>query len=459
MFSTYHMAAMPGQCQGLSNMPKRSMPKAFRLSSFRLRFSPALGRALGLFVVSSIVRGLGAIAALALAAHIGTSAAMDHYMAFTMVLSSACALLASPLPVVVTKRLAEGPSLAVTAQVCRKWAKQIQRVALVLYTLACPILAWLFTPVGASGFTDLLILLLMGLPAALVCSQLATEQALLQARGYPFKAMWSAALSSGTGLAAAAVCGWFGGIYLAALGVALGSCLELLWLRRVNRVIEKPVAPVAVEPFPWATMLTVLGASSGILLQSFYDQSLLAQMGTGAQANWGLATRIPSFLNMSLAGMAGVLCSATLTQAKLEGRLQNESLRLCGLVGFLSLVVMGVVWVAAEPITRVLYERGAFTPTDTKQVAEVLRWIVLAYITYPVTSVIIRALGLIGGHRTMLLSAVMFIIVKVMLTTLLLSSLGVGALTVATLAAGLAQIAVLGWRFFVAKTQPAIDQT
>jgi peptidoglycan biosynthesis protein MviN/MurJ (putative lipid II flippase) len=386
------------------------------------------------------------MAALALAAYIGAGAQMDHYMAFSMVLSTACALLASPLPVVVTRRVAAGPDLATAARVCRQWAGRLRRRAFLLYGVCCPVLAWVFTPNRMDGFVELLALLLIGFPTALACAPLATEQALLQARGHPFKAMWSAALTSGSSLVAALLCGKVGGVYLAAMGLAIGPWLELLWLRRLNRSIDDTGASVPSEPFPVATMLTVLGASSGILVQSFYDQALLVQMGAGAQAVWGLATRAPSFLNMSLAGMAGVLCSATLVQAQVTGRLKTESARLCLLVSGLSLAVMTAMWFAAEPLTRLLYERGAFTPADTTRVAAVLRWTVLAYLTYPPTSVLIRALGLVGGGRTLVASSVLFLAVKVTVTSLLLAPLGVGALAVATLAAGLSQCGLLAWR-------------
>jgi putative peptidoglycan lipid II flippase len=412
----------------------------------RIGAPSALTQALGLFFVSSLVRGLGALAALALAAYVGAGADMDRYMAFSMVLSTACALFASPLPVVVTRRIAQGPDLSSAAHTCRQWARMIQRKAVLAYALACPVLAWLFTPKGTPGFTELLALLFLGLPSVLVCAVLATEQALLQARGHPFQAMWSAALTSGTSLGTAAVCGHFGGVYLAAFGLAVGPCLEFLWIRRLNSAISTAQEDSAVEAFPWATMLTVLGASAGILVQSFYDQSLLAHMGAGAQATWGLATRAPSFFNMSLAGMAGVVWSGILCPAHAEGRVAAQSFRLCGLVLCLTIVVMGLVGVMAEPLVRVLYERGAFGPDDTTKVAHVLHWAVIAYVTYPASTVLIRALGLIGGHKTLVASSVVFLIVKVSVTTALLPWLGVGGLTVATLAGGGSQMAMLGWR-------------
>lgn len=427
----------------------------------RLRFRPptALLQALGLFFVSSFVRGLGAMSALALAAYVGAGAKMDHYMAFSMVLSTACALLASPLPVVVTRRVASGPDLATAAQVCRGWAARLRRLAFLLYGVSCPVLAWIFTPNRMDGFAELLTLLLIGFPTALACAPLATEQALLQARGHPFKAMWSAALTSGSSLIAALLCGKVGGVYLAAAGLAIGPWLELLWLRHLNRSLDVTLAPVPREPFPLATMLTMLGASSGILVQSFYDQTLLAHMGAGAQAVWGLATRAPSFLNMSLAGMAGVLCSATLVQAQVAGRLKSESTRLCLLVAGLSAAVMAIMWVAAEPLTRALYERGAFTPADTSRVASVLRWTILAYLTYPPTSVLIRALGLAGGGRALVGSSVLFLVVKVTLASLLLAPLGMGALAVATLAGGLSQCALLAWRLSVHQPKKSLTNS
>lgn len=400
----------------------------------------SLREAVGLFLVSSLVRSLGVAAALVLAHHVGTGLPMDHYMTFSLVVSTSCALVCSPLPLAVSKRLARGDIEA--PAVTRAWARRIAMGAGLCYALLCPVLAALLRPRGAyDGFTELLLLLLLGLPAVVVAAPVATEQAIVQSRGRPFLGVWSSGLFTASGLIAALASGAFGGVYLCAVGTAAGAWLEFVWLRRCNRGVA--ASPAAPEPLPWASLLTVFGASAGVLLQGFYDQALLARMGAGAQATWGLATRAPSFLGLSLFSVGAVLCTAHLSRALTNGRLHTETRRLFLLVFGLSALVLGIAGTWAEPVTRLLYERGAFGAADTVRVADTLRWAVFAYLCYPATGVLIRAAGLAGGHRLLLGSAAGFVVVKVCLASALVPGHGMKAMALATFAAGVAQVGLL----------------
>jgi peptidoglycan biosynthesis protein MviN/MurJ (putative lipid II flippase) len=413
-----------------------------RLGSAQVPHS--LKQAVGLFAVTCIVRGLATAAALALAYHVGTSVQMDQYIAFTLVVGTLGTLMASPLPVLVSQTIARVHSLDLAAQTCRRWARTLQKTCTFLYLALCPLLAWLFTPTDAGYVLDLLGLLLLGLPAVMVAPRVATEQALLQARGRTYAAVWCAGVATGTSLLAAALCGYKGGVFICAVGLSLGAWAELALLRRISRAVEDGArAPESVDPFPWKGLLVLLGASSSALLLNFYDQALLAQMGTGAQASWGLAGRAPSYLAVCLGGVAGILSSATLARAHTAGRLRTEAVRLFVLVVAMSLVVMAALFSAAEPLTRILYERGAFTPADTKLVANATLWTILGYLTYPAASVLTRAVGLLHAHRALLISAGGYAVVKVSVALAFVPKYGVAAVGASTLCGGIIQMLLL----------------
>lgn len=414
------------------------------LSRSLTRVPPGIKQAVGLFMVTCIVRGMATAAALALAYHVGTSVQMDQYIAFTLVVGTIGTLLASPLPVLVSQCIARVHNIDTAAQTCRRWARTLQKTCTLLYLGLCPLLAWLFTPSGESYVLELLALLLLGLPAVMVAPRVATEQAILQARGRTYAAVWCAGLATGTSLLAAALCGYKGGVFICAVGLSLGAWGELALLRRISRAVEGNTQSARpAEPFPWKGLLVLLGASSSALLLNFFDQALLAQMGTGAQASWGLAGRAPSYLAVCLGGVAGILSSATLARAHTKGRLRIEAVRIFTLIAVMSALVMSGLLLAAEPLTRLLYERGAFTPADTKLVASATLWTILGYLTYPAASVMTRAVGLLHANRTLLVSAVGYAVAKVGVALAFVPSYGIAAIGASTLCGGAVQILFL----------------
>jgi putative peptidoglycan lipid II flippase len=399
----------------------------------------------GLFAVTCLVRGMATAATLALAFHVGTGLQMDQYIAFTLVVGTLSNLLSSPLPVLVSQSIARVHNIDSAAQMCRRWARTLQKTCTLLYLLMCPLLAWLFTPAGAGYTLELLALLLVGLPVVMIAPRVAAEQALLQARGRTYAAVWCTGLSTGASLIAAALSGYPGGVFICAVGFALGACAELALLRRISREVENGApAYVAAEPFPWKGLLILLGASACPLLLNFYDQALLAQMGTGAQASWGLAGRAPSYLAVCLGGVAGILSSSTLARAHTGGRLRSAGGRLFVLVVVMTVAVMVVLWLTAEPLIALLFERGAFTAEDTKLVASTTLWTILGYMTYPAASVLTRAVGLLHAHRTLLISAGGYAVVKIGVAVAFVPSYGVAAIGASTFCGGVIQMLVLG---------------
>lgn len=430
-----------------SARPTMNHLSSFRTQTVLSRVPANIRQAIGLFAVTCLVRGMATAAALALAYHVGTGVQMDQYIAFTLVVGTIGTLLSSPLPVLVSQGIARLHNVDDAAHTCRRWARTLQKACMLVYLGLCPALAWLFTPKGESYVLELLTLLLLGLPAVMVAPRVATEQALLQARGHTYAAVWCTGLATGSSLLAAALSGYSGGVFFCAAGISLGAWAELALLRRISREVEGPASrPDSGEPFPWKGLLVLLGASSSALLLNFFDQALLAQMGTGAQASWGLAGRAPSYLAVCLGGVAGILSSASLARAYTKGMLRIEAVRLFAIVATMSVLVMVALLLAAEPLTRLLYERGAFKPTDTEMVASATLWTILGYLTYPAASVLTRAVGLLHAHRALLISAGGYAVVKVGIAVTFVPSYGIAAIGASTLCGGVVQMLLLSQR-------------
>lgn len=156
------------------------------------------------------------------------------------------------------------------------------------------------------------------------------------------------------------------------------------------------MAPQAL--FPLKDTLVLTCASAGSLLSGFFDQTLMAQMGTGVQASFGLASRPPSFLALAVfgAGMNGV----------------------------------------------------RFTAADSLKVTAALPYAVLAYLAYPACAVLTRTLAVDAGKTGLLGSAIAFLTVKVTVGLATYQSLGLGCVALSSLLASVAQCAVVVWTFF-----------
>ena len=93
----------------------------------------------------------------------------------------------------------------------------------------------------------------------------------------------------------------------------------------------------------------------------------------------------------------------------------------------------------AEPIVRVLFERGAFTAEGTRLMAPLLAWFVLGMPFFAVVSLLTRAFYARKDTRTPVRAATLSFVVNLALSLLLIRPLGAIGLVVASTAAVIAQ--------------------
>jgi O-antigen/teichoic acid export membrane protein len=274
----------------------------------------------------------------------------------------------------------------------------------------------------------------------------ATEQAILQASGRVKLAVLQSGWSTSTALIFTFVAVQAHSVFWCAVGVALGPLLEWSQLRRLNA--RPSAAPTTGEPqLPWQRFGVLTVATAGIFFSSIYDQALLAQAGPRLQALWGLASRAPSFLTLSLVAAVGAL--STVLVARSQGsacpELPRQAYRMARKAFLASAGVLGAMALAAVPLTHLLYERGTFGPEDTQAVAHVTRVSVFAFLWYPPLVVLLRAVGARNQIRVLALSALTFVGVKGALGWWAQSRFGLLGVSGSTGIAMAAQVFLLGW--------------
>ena len=125
------------------------------------------------------------------------------------------------------------------------------------------------------------------------------------------------------------------------------------------------------------------------------DSYWAPQLGEGRLAHLSYCQRlVVSIGNLVIAGPAAVVLPR-LSNAHVEGRAQDllaDSERVIRLVLACCLPVAVYVSVVAEPAISLLFERGAFTQQDTREVADLLPWMMIGMVPMLCVVMIFRAI-------------------------------------------------------------------
>jgi putative peptidoglycan lipid II flippase len=164
-----------------------------------------------------------------------------------------------------------------------------------------------------------------------------------------------------------------------AWGVFVAGILQLLLLvdgARRNGILPRLVRPAWNEDVKRLVTLGIPGVIAGGITQiNILVGTIIATLQSGAVAHLYYADRVYE-LPLAIIGIAiGVVLLPEVSRALRAGDAksvsdsQNRSLEFAMLLTMPAAVALAVI---ATPIVRVLYERGAFTPTDTAATAAAL---------------------------------------------------------------------------------------
>jgi putative peptidoglycan lipid II flippase len=194
-----------------------------------------------------------------------------------------------------------------------------------------------------------------------------------------------------------------------ALGTLAGGLAQVaIQLPALRRVGYRPRWRPALTPEAREILRAFLPAVVGL---SALQVNLFVAMGfatatPGATSHLAYAFRFVQ-LPMGLAGVAvGVVSSVAVARAAAAGRdATAETLAGLRLVAFVTLPATMGLWLLAEPIVRLLYERGAFLPEDTRATGRALAALALGMWPHGVVKVAAPALYAARRVRWPLLAA------------------------------------------------------
>lgn len=230
------------------------------------------------------------------------------------------------------------------------------------------------------------------------------------------------------------------GIFSLAYGLVAGAATHLGLLlagavKEYGLICLKPnFREHAPKQFLGNSMLLLLGGAlfGGCVL---IDLAVASRLPAGTVATYGYADKVIGIV-LSLAGVAlGQTLLPYLSEmhaASDRARLRSLVFKLSCIVAGLTLPVVLVFWLAANPITQLLFQRGEFGADETMRVASALRW---GSLQFPAAALGVIASSMVvamGAIRYMCWVSLIALIANVALDIILAPMFGLAGILVAT---------------------------
>lgn len=170
-------------------------------------------------------------------------------------------------------------------------------------------------------------------------------------------------------------------------------------------------------------------------LNALITTILAARVGTGAVSWLDYAFRL-LYLPIGVFGLAVATATTAAVSAQLatgERRRVGQTLtQAIGLTALLNLPATAGLMLLAEPIVRLVFERGSFTPADTTATAGALRFYALGLLGYSVSRIVAPTFAALGHLRAPLMVSGVSVATNAALGLLLMPSMGVEGLALST---------------------------
>jgi putative peptidoglycan lipid II flippase len=332
------------------------------------------------------------------------------------------------------------------------WSLVLLIVVAVLMITAAP----LYLRLLATGFSQEK----LGLTFKLVC--ILTPVVLL--RGVAV--IWGAVLNAGERFALAAVSqvitpvvsvllllatSW--GVYALAIGLVCGAFLEMVLLgvalKRENVQLrprwygfDAPLRQVASQ---YAPKIAAVSLRSGTIL---VDQAMAAMLVAGSVVALNYGSMVTIFI-LSISGTAlstAVIPYFSKMTAQQDWQGLRQTLRRYLLLIFLATVPLtAFIYIFSPIITRILFERGSFTSSDTHLVAQVQAFYALQIPFYVAGILLATLLSSLLSTRVLMWASALSLAANVVLNYLLMMRLGVAGIALSTSCVYLLSFAFLSY--------------
>ena len=222
-------------------------------------------------------------------------------------------------------------------------------------------------------------------------------------------------------------------------GVLIGGVLQFLYLYRAILNFYRPriILPVLNEKLKKFFKLFLPGVvGSGVIQLNIVIGTIIASfLPVGAISHIYYADRLNQ-LPLAIFGIAlGIVLLPSLSKAikqsdkETTNNIQNRSIEFSLLISLPSAIGL---FILAEPIIQILFERGAFVEEDTFYTAKVLSYFALGLPAYIIIKVLVSCFFAREDTKTPLYISIVSVITNVVLSLLLIGSMREMGIAVAT---------------------------
>jgi putative peptidoglycan lipid II flippase len=406
-----------------------------------------LGAMAAVAIANFVVKAIGASKDLVVAHHFGTSDALDAFFVALLIqiliVNTVSASIGDAfLPVFVHQRSTGGRDAAVRSirNVITIGGLTLLVIALASAAFVRPLVhafAPQFSPEKQALTCELLRYLL---PSVVVAGLAAPFTAVLNANG---KYKFAASVPGITPALTLCLLVGFGtdhGVFPLVIGILIGSVLEASVMAWALNALDFPVRPGWVG-YDEASRRTVFQAVP-LVFASFLatssvviDQSMVSYLGSGAVSAFNYGTKVVALV-LGIGGLAiGNVIFPEFARLVTERdwaeikRVMATYMKWTFLAG---LVVGGFAILISTPVVRLLFERGAFSPSDTEVVSGIQRCFLIQLPFHLSGLVTSRLLSALGRNQMLIVIGVLTSVVNVLGNYLLMYRLGPAGVALST---------------------------
>jgi len=257
-------------------------------------------------------------------------------------------------------------------------------------------------------------------------------------------------------------CYW--GIYAFGVGMVCGAFIEMSVLAYAIKRQNIPLLPrwhgmtdnlrQAVKQFtPMAAGAILMGSTELI------DHSMAAMLGSGSVSTLSYANKIVMFVLVISSGALGtaVFPYFSLMAANRDRKLIIETLKTYSrLIILFSLPVTGLLYYFAQPLVRILFERGVFTQTNTHQIASVVAIYGFQTTFYLLSILAVRLISALQGNHILMVSAMISLPLNIIFNYVFMQFMVVAGVALSTVLVYL--LAFIFLTFMLSKMMKALTE-
>lgn len=245
------------------------------------------------------------------------------------------------------------------------------------------------------------------------------------------------------------------GIYSLALGILLGAFLEMaavVWAlkRRSIKLSMRwsgktpALAKVGIQYFP-----VIVGSAlmAGALLT---DQAFAGMLPAGGVSALNYANKVPAVilgLTSAAIGTAVLPYFSRMVAADDWNGVRHTFYTYCWLIAIVTVPLTVILALLSGPIIHHLFQRGAFTAADTRQVSWTQIWLLVQIPFYTLGILAVRLISALQANKILMWGSVISLVINGTLDYILMQRMGVAGIALST---SLVYVASFIYLFFMA---------